>query len=83
MLAEIWREGFAQGLPHKANLFDESVERIWTDMWLFHANSIRFTSAMGGGGDYGVFADGRYQLTSKLKFMEEWLKNKQTTRGQN
>jgi hypothetical protein len=27
---------------------------------------VRFASAMGGGGDFGVFADGRYQLSSTL-----------------
>jgi len=29
---------------------------------------------MGGGGDYGVYADGRYQLAQALLEMNDWLK---------
>ncbi|MEZ4525614.1 MAG: hypothetical protein R2941_06805 [Desulfobacterales bacterium] len=32
-----------------------------------------FTSAMAGGGDYGVFADGRYQLSQRIRELQEWL----------
>lgn len=74
ILLEFWKNGFAQGLPQKKSIFDEKVERMWTSTWLYHANSIRFASAMAGGGDYGVFADGRYQLTEKLYEMNELLK---------
>jgi len=28
---------------------------------------------MGGGGDYGVYADGRYHLTQALLEMNDWL----------
>jgi len=44
-----------------------------TDTWQFHANTIRFASAMGGGGDYGVYAGGRYQLTQASRAMNDWL----------
>jgi hypothetical protein len=27
---------------------------------------------MSGGGDYGVFANGRYQLTNKIFYLKEW-----------
>lgn len=73
ILSEAWEKGYAKGLPQKASIFDESIERDWTTTWLFYANSIRFTSAMGGGGDYGVFANGRYQMTDQLMDMKEWL----------
>jgi len=31
------------------------------------------STAMGGGGDYGVFADGRYHLMKTVREMEDWL----------
>jgi hypothetical protein len=74
LISRIWQENLAQGLPQQSNLFDEYIERVWTDTWLFHTNSIRFTAAMGGGGDYGVFANGRYQLTNKLFELDSWYK---------
>ena len=69
LMIEIWENGYA----NNSNLFDENIERQWTDIWLLHANSIRLSAAMGGGGDYGVFAGGRYQLTNKLYYMKEWI----------
>jgi hypothetical protein len=53
--------------------FDEFIEKVWSDVWLFYANTVRFASAMGGGGDYGVFAEGRYHLTRAIREMEDWL----------
>jgi hypothetical protein len=66
LMQEAWRKGLAQGLAQGKNPFDESIERVWSDAWLFYGNTIRFASAMGGGGDYGVFADGRYHLSSSV-----------------
>lgn len=73
ILTEFWKHDFAKGLPQNQSIFDEKIERTWVTIWLIHANSIRFTSAMAGGGDYGVFADGRHQLTEKLYEMSEML----------
>lgn len=58
-----WADGRASGPEKGANPFDEWIERLWSDGWLFYANSIRFASAMAGGGDYGVFAQGRYHMS--------------------
>jgi len=80
ILTEIWKNGFAKGLPQNQSIFDEKIERTWTSIWLMHANSIRFASAMTGGGDYGVFADGRYQLTEKLYEMLEMLEMRKKIR---
>ncbi len=60
-------------MPQKANPFDEAIEKKWTRTWLFQANSIRFAAAMAGGGDYGVFADGRYQLAEAISEMMDWM----------
>ncbi len=66
LMQTAWDNGIAKGLDQGENPFDEAIERIWSDGWLFYANTVRFASAMGGGGDYGVFADGRYQLSSTI-----------------
>jgi hypothetical protein len=65
-LQTAWKEGLAQGIAQGRSPFDESLERRWCDAWLFYGNNIRFASAMAGGGDYGVFADGRYHLSSAV-----------------
>jgi hypothetical protein len=39
----------------------------------WRANTIRFASAMGGGGDYGVFANGRYELNKATMDLQDWL----------
>ena len=69
LLKEIWQKGYAQS----DSLFDEAIERKWMDIWLFHGNTIRFAAAMAGGGDYGVFADGRYSLNQKIVEINDWL----------
>jgi len=72
ILSDIWAGGFEKGLPQNMSIFDEKAERMWTTIWLFYANSTRFASAMAGGGDYGVFANGRYQTTEQMvKLLEE------------
>jgi hypothetical protein len=72
LMQEIWKKGFAEGLDRGKNPFDEAIEKKWHLNWLFYANSIRFTSSMAGGGDYGVFAGGRYQLSLRIAEMHEW-----------
>ena len=74
IMIEIWQNGFAAGLNQDSNPFDEAIEKKWSDSWLFYANTIRFASAMGGGGDYGVYANGRYQLSQTLLELDDWLK---------
>lgn len=74
ILMDVWNEGFESGLPQGQNIFDEKAERMWTTIWLFYANSTRFASAMAGGGDYGVFANGRYQTTEQVTKLLEQLK---------
>lgn len=74
IMLDIWKGDYEQGLPQKSNIFDEEGERMWTTVWLFYANSTRFASAMAGGGDYGVFANGRYQTTEQMNELLERLK---------
>jgi hydroxylamine dehydrogenase len=70
IMEDIWQHGFAD---RKDSPYDEAIERKWSDTWLFHSNTIRFASAMGCGGDYSVFADGRYQLSKTLLELKDWL----------
>ena len=67
-----WEQGLAKGLAQNESLFDEAVERKWVTQWLFYANSTRYASAMGGA-DYGVFANGRYQLTANLRELLDYV----------
>ena len=73
IMKEVWAAGLASGFEQKANPFDEGIERRWVDTWLIYANSIRLSSAMGCGGDYGVFSDGRYQLNKVVTDLHDWL----------
>jgi len=70
IMGDIWQGGYAD---LNTNPFDEAIEKKWTDTWQFYANTIRFASAMGGGGDYMVYANGRYHLTQALLEMNDWL----------
>ena len=69
IMKDIWEKGLAD---FTINPFDEAIEKKWTDVWQLYANTTRFASAMGGGGDYGVYAGGRYQLTQALLEINEW-----------
>jgi hydroxylamine dehydrogenase len=76
ILQEAWERGLAEGPAAGGSPFDEAIEHRWADVWLFYANSIRFTAAMAGGGDYAVFADGHYTLSKRIKEMQEWLEER-------
>ena len=72
LMTAIWDKGYATGLTD-GSLFDEYIERVWSDAWLIHANNIRFASAMAGGGDYGVFEDGNYHLSRTIMALAHYL----------
>jgi len=78
IMSEIWRLNLADfkwdDKGSKGNPFDEAIERKWSNTWLIYGNHIRFASAMGCGGDYGVFANGRYYLSETIMEMSDWLK---------
>ena len=73
IMQDIWKKGLARGIGQGQNPFDEDVERKWSLMWLYYGNTIRFSSAMAGGGDYGVFANGRYQLSHSIAELNDWF----------
>jgi hypothetical protein len=81
ILLTAWDQGLAKGLAQNDSIFNEAIEQKWVSQWLFYANSTRFASAMGGA-DYGVFANGRYHLSSNLQEMADWLKFLRGSKGE-
>ena len=81
LIRAIWKKGYASGPDSGGSMFDEAVERRWSDLWLIHANNIRLSSAMAGGGDYGVFDDGRYQFSKGVLELQDWLNLRETLKS--
>lgn len=75
IMLKAWSTGAAKGLAHKDSIFNEMMEKKWVENWLFYANSIRFSSAMGGA-DYGVFDNGRWYISKNIRELNEWLNTK-------
>jgi len=73
LLVEAWNHGLAEGLPQGKNPFDETIEQMWIRQWLFHANSIKYASAMTGAPDYATFKNGWWNLTENLQHMKDWV----------
>ena len=72
ILLSAWEKGAAKGIAQKDSIFNEAIERKWTEQWLFYANSTRLASAMAGA-DYGVFANGRWYISKNVHEMLDWL----------
>jgi hypothetical protein len=72
ILLSAWEKGAAKGLEQDDSIFNEAIERKWTEQWLFHANSARLASAMAGA-DYGVFANGRWYLSKNIQEMLDYI----------
>jgi hypothetical protein len=72
IMLKAWEEGVAKGLAQKDSIFNEALEKMWVNQWLFYSNSTRYASAMGGT-DYGVFANGRYFMAKNIQDMHDWL----------
>ncbi len=72
LMSQIWEEGYVEGLPQGKSVFDDAIEKKWVEQWLFYANTVRFSAAMAGA-DYGVFANGRWQMSKNLREIHDWL----------
>ena len=73
VLLSAWEKGVAKGLEQKDGIFNEALEKMWVEQWLFYANSTRYASAMLGA-DYGVFENGRWAMSRNLQEMLDRLK---------
>ncbi len=72
ILLKAWEMGAAKGLAQGDSIFNEAIEKMWVEQWLFFANSTRFASAMAGA-DYGAFANGRWYMSKNVQKMYDWL----------
>lgn len=72
LMTAAWQKKAAQGPKGGSSPFNEALERKWVEGWLFYANSVRLAAAMGGV-DYGVFDNGRWQLSRNLQEMADWF----------
>ncbi len=66
-------EGWEKGAADKTNPFDEELELLWQNQWLFYANSIRHATAMMGP-DYGAFKNGWFESTKNIEKMKNLVK---------
>ena len=72
ILLSAWDQGVARGPAKMDSIFNEPIEKMWVEQWLFYANSTRFASAMAGA-DYGVFDNGRWYLSKNIQDMLDWI----------
>ena len=80
LLQRAWAESLARGPAQKDSIFNEHIERLWVEKWLFYSNSTRLATAMVGA-DYGVFYGGRWQERRTIGHMVEWLELKRALMG--
>lgn len=66
LVRKVWASGANLG----DNPFDGFVEMLWTEQWLFHANAIRYASAMGASPEQAAFHDGWWRLQRGLREMQ-------------
>lgn len=72
LLERAWAEGKAS----RESLFDEPLEILWAEQWLFYANGVRYTSAMAGSPDFAGFHGGYWALTRGLLEIEAAVEGK-------
>ncbi len=70
---DIMLTAWKTNMVDNGSLFDDVLEKMWVQDWLFYGNSTRVASAMMGA-DYGVFAEGRWFSTKNIQEMVEHLK---------
>ncbi len=72
LMLKAWEAGIADD----SNLFDEYIEKLWVEQWLFYGNTVRYASAMTGAHDYQSFMLGWWDMSKNLKHMESIVENK-------
>lgn len=71
---------WAEGKASRENFFDEPLEILWAEQWLFFANGVRFTSAMAGSPDFAGFHGGYWALSRKLLELREAVEGRRRER---
>ncbi|UCE07025.1 MAG: hydroxylamine oxidase [bacterium] len=70
---QLVKKSWQRGLADNKNPFDEEIEILWIQPWLFYANSIRYSSAMTGAPDYAAFKLGWWELSKSLQAIKNWI----------
>ena len=69
LLQRAWEDKLAD----PGNPFDETIEQLWIEQWLFYANSVRYARAMMGP-DYASFKNGWWEMNNNVNKMKDWIK---------
>lgn len=76
---QLVQRAWNEGIENPKNPFDESIEHMWVEQWLFYANTMRYSSAMTGAPDYQAFKHGWWDMTNNLVQMNDMLEVKKPT----
>lgn len=68
LLTEAWEKG----MVNNKNPFDEHLEHLWIEQWLFNANCLRYASAMSGP-DFAGFKYGWWKLNKTLQELQFYM----------
>lgn len=74
----LMEKGWRNGVASPDNPFNEPAEILWTEQWLFYANSIRFASAMAGAPDYASFHNGWWYIQKSIEKLAKAVDMKRT-----
>jgi hydroxylamine dehydrogenase len=70
---QIVEEAWRKHVENQANPFDESIEKMWVEQWLFYANTMRYSAAMTGAPDYQAFNHGWWDMQKNIQGMKDML----------
>jgi len=76
-------EAWEKGVEDKTNPFDEEIEKMWIEQWLFYANTMRYSAAMTGAPDYQAFKHGWWDMSKNLDQMKNTIKLKTMLKNYN
>jgi len=72
LMQRAWNEG----IEDPTNPFDEAIEKMWVEQWLFYANTVRYASAMTGAYDYTGFNLGWWELSRNIEEIRDMIEMK-------
>ena len=72
LISKAWEDR----LEDKTNPFDEDIEKMWIEQWLFYANTMRYSAAMTGAPDYQAFKHGWWDMTKNIEHMKNAIEVK-------
>ena len=72
LISKAWKNR----LEDKTNPFDEEIEKMWIEQWLFYANTMRYSAAMTGAPDYQAFKHGWWDMTKNIEVMKNTIEVK-------